>query len=98
MAFTTVIGPVCRLLAIGAPGAVEIRARDIVRLAICFNATALLLAHNHPSQDSRPSRQDIESTCRLKRLLAEVDVDLLDHLIFVADSYRSMKTGRIAWL
>ena len=39
------------------------------------------MAHNHPSGEIEPSRQDIDLTKRLKEALNLVDVNLLDHLI-----------------
>ena len=55
--------------------------RVVLRQALACNAAALVLAHNHPSGNLEPSASDIGLTSRLKRLLAEVDVRLLDHLV-----------------
>ena len=46
------------------------------------NATAVILAHNHPVGASRASQEDITLTRRIKKLLEGLEVRLLDHLIY----------------
>ena len=55
--------------------------RVIVQCAMRHNAAALIVAHNHPSGSSEPSRADETITLHLKDALKLVDVRLLDHLI-----------------
>lgn len=55
--------------------------REILKTAMEFNAAALVLSHNHPSQNCEPSYSDIKITDGLKRLLKVVDVEVLDHII-----------------
>ncbi|MBT6655156.1 MAG: hypothetical protein HOA99_00780, partial [Candidatus Thioglobus sp.] len=45
------------------------------------NASAVILAHNHPSGDPAPSQADIDITQRIKEALALIDVRVLDHVI-----------------
>jgi DNA repair protein RadC len=59
--------------------------REVYRGALLANATALILAHNHPSGDHTPSRDDEQLTRRLNRAGELVGVDLLDHLVFGED-------------
>jgi DNA repair protein RadC len=56
-----------------------------VRQALCCNAAAVILAHNHPSGVAEPSQADELITQRLKDALGLVDIRVLDHLI-VGDS------------
>ena len=58
--------------------------REVYRDALLANATALVLAHNHPSGDVEPSRDDEAVTRRLAAAGQVVGVELLDHLV-VAD-------------
>ena len=51
-------------------------------LLIESNATAVILAHNHPGGASRASQEDITLTRRIKKLLEGLEVRLLDHLIY----------------
>ena len=55
--------------------------REVVKDALQLNAAAVILAHNHPSGESLPSRQDIELTHTLSDILQVVDVRVLDHLV-----------------
>jgi DNA repair protein RadC len=55
--------------------------REVVKLALSRNASAMILVHNHPSGVAEPSPADRMITGRLKEALALVDVRVLDHLI-----------------
>lgn len=55
--------------------------REVYRDALLANASALVLAHNHPSGDPEPSRDDELLTRRLARAGELVGVELLDHLV-----------------
>jgi len=51
-------------------------------LLVETNATGVILTHNHPGGSAKASREDITLTRRLECLLRELDVRLLDHLIY----------------
>lgn len=55
--------------------------REVVKAALAVNASALIIAHNHPSGVSEPSLADQAITRRLKEAMALVDIRLLDHLV-----------------
>jgi DNA repair protein RadC len=55
--------------------------REVVKKALMHNASAVVLAHNHPSGVSEPSRADELLTQELKQALALIDVRVLDHFI-----------------
>lgn len=55
--------------------------REVVRAALAVNAAGVVLSHNHPSGCTEPSRADEALTQELRRCLALVDVELLDHFI-----------------
>lgn len=63
--------------------------REVVKEALRVNAASVILAHNHPSGNSRPSRQDLELTRMLKDILLVIDVLVLDHII-VGDEVTSL--------
>lgn len=69
----------------GSVNHVQVHSREVVKSALCFNAAAVVLAHNHPSGDPEPSQCDRNITGRLKEALALVDVKTLDHLIVGSD-------------
>lgn len=55
---------------------------DVMRPAVCANASGIVLAHNHPSGDERPSTGDKRITNRLAIAADALGMTLLDHLIF----------------
>jgi len=55
--------------------------RVILQKALRHNAAALICYHNHPSGRAEPSPDDVSLTSRVKSLLDEVDVRLLDHMV-----------------
>lgn len=59
--------------------------REVVRMGLKLNASAVIFAHNHPSGTPEPSRADEMLTNQLRQALSLVDVKVLDHLI-VADT------------
>lgn len=69
---------------------------DITKItakAILTNASAVILAHNHPSGNPKPSPQDIDITKKLKSALDLFDIRLLDHIILYQEDsvkYTSM--------
>lgn len=69
--------------------------RRVVEMALSVNATAVVLAHNHPSGISTPSIEDVATTKRLAIALEAVDVILADHVVVANGQYTSMvKAGR----
>ena len=52
-------------------------------------AAAVIVAHNHPSGDPSPSRQDIEVTQQLRDTGTLVGITLLDHIVFASEGYVS---------
>ena len=56
--------------------------REIVRRALLVDASTVMIAHNHPSGDPRPSQEDILLTERLDTALSLMRIVLFDHLIF----------------
>ncbi len=64
--------------------------REVVLRALHHHAAAVVLAHNHPSGATEPSRADESLTQTLKAALALVDVRVLDHFVVTAGGCRSM--------
>ncbi len=54
---------------------------EIVKEALLHHATAVILAHNHPSGNLCPSPADLALTERVRQALLLVDIEFLDHLI-----------------
>jgi len=63
--------------------------RLVYREALLLNAVAVILAHNHPSGNLKPSRADIELTKKMKAAGEKLDIKILDHLIITEKAYFS---------
>ena len=64
--------------------------REVVKEALSYNASAMIIAHNHPSGNAEPSQADERITMRLKEALGLMDIRLLDHLIVGCDDIVSL--------
>ena len=67
----------------------SIDCRTVLRNALLVNAASIILLHNHPSGDPRPSVQDIHFTERLKKACSLMDISLIDHIVIGRDGYFS---------
>ncbi|UOE78410.1 JAB domain-containing protein (plasmid) [Parageobacillus thermoglucosidasius] len=65
--------------------------REIFKAAILNNGASIIVAHNHPSQNKTPSREDLEVTKRLAEAGRLLGIELLDHLIVTETDYYSFK-------
>ena len=64
--------------------------REVVKRALELHATALILAHNHPSGDPTPSREDIAMTREIQAA-AGAAITLHDHVIIAGDRWLSFR-------
>lgn len=69
------------LVSIGTMDSVLVHAREVFRTAIAISASALILAHNHPSGDPSPSEADIKVTRDLIRAGQLLRIEVLDHVV-----------------
>ena len=79
------------LIGRGSLNATLIDNRAVVKLALDLNASRVILYHNHPSGNPRPSGSDIEQTSRLKKALSVFDMELTDHIIISEGCYFSFQ-------
>jgi len=63
--------------------------KKIFRMAMEYNASSIILCHNHPSGNIQPSEADIKLTKKMKESGILLDLPVLDHLIIGNDSYYS---------
>ena len=80
----------CREIGEGSVNSAGISIRKIVETALGANATAVVLAHNHPSGIAIPSGEDIQTTYRIAEALRAVEVHLVDHIVVADGDYVSM--------
>lgn len=79
-----------KTLGIGTVNSVQILPRDIILTGLSFNATFVIIAHNHPSNDSTPSKEDIEVGNRIQKALEIVGMELIDNLIITKDGWNNI--------
>jgi len=65
--------------------------REVVRRALALHASALIMVHNHPSGDPKPSKADIDMTRTVREALGAVGIALHDHLVVGRKGHASFK-------
>lgn len=75
----------------GSVNSSQVRVGELFKAAIRRNATAIVVAHNHPSGDPTPSPDDVAVTRAMVQAGKLLDVDVLDHLIIGMGRFVSMK-------
>ena len=91
-----------RVISVGSLNSAPVHPREVFGLALRAGAAALILAHNHPSGDARPSAQDHRVTDRLREVGELVGIEVLDHVVvggnryysFAADGFRVLGQER----
>lgn len=64
--------------------------KQLFMAGIHLNATGIIISHNHPSGNPKPSASDIEITRKIKEAARFLDMNLLDHIIITKNSYLSL--------
>ena len=80
-----------RVVTVGLANAAQVHPREVFSEPITDRACAIIAAHNHPSGDLTPSKEDIEVTRRLKEAGKTLGIELLDHVIFSHRGYMSFR-------
>lgn len=75
----------------GTEEATEFPLRDIIADAALHRSAGIVLAHNHPSGDARPSDSDCRATRRLASAAEALDCAILDHLVFAGKECTSFR-------
>lgn len=75
----------------GCVSEIPIYPREIMRRSLEVGATALILAHNHPSGDPSPSKGDIDATRRIVAAGRPLDIVVHDHVIVARSGWRSLR-------
>ena len=78
-----------RVVSIGLIDRSPVHPREVFADALSDRASAIIVAHNHPSGGLEPSPSDIAVTAQLKAAGAIVGIELLDHIIFNRTGYYS---------
>jgi DNA repair protein RadC len=78
------------VVTIGLVNVTQVHPREVFADPLCDRACALVVAHNHPSGNLTPSKEDLQVTEVLKEAGKLLGIRLLDHVIFGAAGYRSL--------
>ena len=77
-------------VATGTSRGVQTNPKYIFQLALIANASALIIAHNHPSGTLKTSTSDVQETKKIKQIAALMEITLLDHLIITSEGFVSL--------
>ena len=76
---------------VGSVNSAQVRIGEVFRDAVRRNSAALIVAHNHPSNDPTPSPEDVLVTRQIVEAGKLLDIDVLDHLILCRSRYISLR-------
>ncbi len=83
------------IISIGSLNVNLVHPREVFEPAVRHLAAQIIVAHNHPSGDLRPSNSDLELTKRLKDAGDVMGIEISDHVIVTADNYFSFKENKL---
>ena len=82
---------VCENVSIGTLNGSLVHPREVFSRAITAHVSHIVIAHNHPSGDPTPSKQDIATTMRLVEAGKVVGISIVDHIIVTSNKYVSLR-------
>ncbi len=78
---------------VGTVDCTPIYPREVTKRALLLDASSIILIHNHPSGNTKPSSADIDATKLLIRALSSIGVNVHDHIIISYKSYFSFRSS-----
>jgi DNA repair protein RadC len=72
---------------------IAIYPREVSKMSLLHGAAAIILVHNHPSGDPKPSKEDIEMTNRIIEALKPINVTMHDHVIVAEHNHFSFRAS-----
>jgi DNA repair protein RadC len=82
-------------ICVGSLNSALVHPREVFLPAVGSSSASMIVAHNHPSGDVTPSREDIELTRRLVQVGEILGIEVLDHIIVGSQRFISMKEANI---
>ena len=80
-----------KLISSGTIESSPIDCKILYRNALLLGASNIIIAHNHPAQDLKPSPYDLEITKKVVNAGSILDISVLDHIIYTAKGYTSIR-------
>jgi DNA repair protein RadC len=78
------------IISSGGMSSIVVDVRMILKNCLLHNASQIIIAHNHPSGNKRPSEADKKLTMKIRESSAVMDIKLADHIIIAGNEYLSM--------
>lgn len=78
------------ILGIGTESQVQVDSKSILKSALINSCNKVILVHNHPSNITKPSKEDLEMTKTIYSLLNAFGIELLDHIVVSKSNYTSI--------
>ena len=69
--------------------------RKIIKRALFYEASSIIIVHNHPGGSSKPSERDIKITSQIVRACNSINIRVLDHIIITKGDYFSFKDTKV---
>ena len=83
------------LVSLGTLNASLVHPREVFRFAIQKSVCSIILSHNHPGGEARPSEDDLKLTKRLTDAGEILGIEVLDHIIITENDFFSMKESEL---
>ena len=84
-----------QVVSIGSVNSAPVSPAEIARVSLLTGSVGVIMVHNHPSGGTEPSEGDRITTGRVKKTLALLEINLLDHIIVADSGFYSFKTSGI---
>ena len=79
------------IISMGSLTASLVHPREVFEPAVRYSAAQIIVAHNHPSGDPEPSKEDLEVTQKLVESGKILGIDVIDHVVVTKDRFLSLK-------
>lgn len=79
------------IMATGTVNQCQLHIRELMVRALDLHASNLILVHNHPSGDSKPSQQDVRLTRQVIEVARSLGIAVHDHIVIARDGHSSMR-------
>jgi DNA repair protein RadC len=83
------------VISVGSLDANVVHPREVFKEAIQCSAAGVILAHNHPSGNVKPSQEDLALTRRIRKAGEILGIDILDHIVVSSKDFYSFKENKL---
>lgn len=84
-----------KLLFIGSGDVALLETKEVFQYTLRSGCNRIILIHNHPSGDPKPSQEDREITQKIEQMAKHLDIEFIDHIIIGDHCYYSFKSNQI---